>query len=117
MASEPHVNYNGKTYPLPTSGFKLGEIDQIERYFDCSFDSLRSGQMMLASVWLAIHRVEPDFTWEQAAEMEIESLTDEEEEAVVSGPPDESAPAGEGNGSGIQLDTGVLSTGITSESE
>lgn len=67
------LSINGKTYSL--DGLKLGEIEAIEKAFATGYDKLTTGQQTIGAVWAIVRRDNPDYTLDEARELDVSVLS------------------------------------------
>lgn len=75
--SNPHVLVNGRAYAYPPEGIVLGEMCDIERYFDVEFGNSKSSGIRMAAgmLYIAIRREDPSVTPEDVRALPPEVLS------------------------------------------
>jgi len=83
----------GKTFEIDPEHLRFGEIEELELYFDQSYDEIDFESMrgVMFLVYLARKRSEPDFTLDEMRQIDISALEDED-----ANPSDASDPASAG---------------------
>lgn len=61
----------------------VAEIEEIEDLLEASFDTFakdgaKKGKFMRAIAWISVRRTNPAFTWEDAGNIRIRDITNEE---------------------------------------
>lgn len=74
------IAYNGTTYEFDETDITLGDAEDFEdANAPLLFSDLRGMRQIRAFVWIAIHRTNPDITFDELRGLDFSSLADEGE--------------------------------------
>lgn len=83
------IAYEGTTYEFDESNLTLGDAEDFEdANSPLLFSDLRGIKQIRALVWIAIHRTNPDITFDELRSLDLTGLVDEE---AAASPLDETA--------------------------